>query len=201
MKNKLGLGGLITLLALSGIVLSGLGCAGDRSSRSTGTYIDDKTITGKVKAELFGDPVVSGFDVHVNTFEGNVQLNGFVNTEEQKRRASEIARAVPGVKWVKNNLVVKTQVPTASGAAAAKVETSRATGSNAADATRGEWERGLSNRNGGAPQIEMSASNGKATLRGTVSSEAEKESIEKKVREMPGIENIDNQLEVKRPNP
>ena len=90
-----------------GVAVFNSGCAGDRTHRSTGTYIDDKTIGAKVKAELLGDPDVKGLAVNVEVNKGKVQLSGFVDTKAQKDRAAEIARNVGGVQWVKNDLVVK----------------------------------------------------------------------------------------------
>src|ERR1043166_10026001 len=101
-KNQIALSALITSLFLSGLALSGTGCAGDRYQRSTGTYLDDKGITTRVKTALFRDPNVSGFDVHVNTFRGDVQLTGFVDTPEQKERTAQLAREIKGVQSVTN---------------------------------------------------------------------------------------------------
>jgi osmotically-inducible protein OsmY len=94
-------------LLLSGLALIGSGCAGSGVHRSTGAYVDDKGISTRVKTALFRDPLVSGFDVHVDTFRGDVQLSGFVDNSEQKARAAEIARGVSGVQTVTNNLEVK----------------------------------------------------------------------------------------------
>lgn len=106
--------GLI-FVAAAGATGAGLaGCAGTRLSQSTGEYIDDAAITTKVKAELFRDPIVSGFDVGVDTFKGTVQLNGFVNTEQDRARAEQIARAVPGVRSVQNRLALKAQASAAA---------------------------------------------------------------------------------------
>ena len=46
-------------------------------------------------------------EVSVDTFRGVVQLSGFVNTTNQKVQADQIARTVPGVKDVLNNIIVK----------------------------------------------------------------------------------------------
>ena len=83
------------------------GCAGDSKSESTGEYVDDVVISNKVRAEIVGDDELSLFDIDVETFKGTVQLSGFVDSEEQKTRAGEVARRVEGVKEVSNNLVVK----------------------------------------------------------------------------------------------
>ena len=85
------------------------GCASTSTHESTGEYIDDSTITSKVKAAYAKDPVVSAMHVHVTTTRGVVELTGSVSSEAERNKADEIARAVAGVKSVTNNLVVKAQ--------------------------------------------------------------------------------------------
>lgn len=97
----------LMLAAMTFAVATTTGCKSTDQSRSTGQYIDDKAITSRVKSALFADPNVSGFQVDVDTFDGVVQLNGFVDTPTQKGRAEEIARTVPGVREVKNNLSIR----------------------------------------------------------------------------------------------
>jgi hypothetical protein len=99
--------GLALSITLGSVALIGTGCAGSRYERSTGAYIDDKATGARVKTALFRDPLVSGFDVGVNTFRGEVQLSGFVETEQQKQRAEQIARSVEGVQNVINDLEIK----------------------------------------------------------------------------------------------
>lgn len=101
---------LASLLALTGtLALGGLtgGCAATATSDSTGQYVDDTVITTKVKSALLGDEAVKSFAVSVETVKGVVQLSGFVNTSAQKSAAGREASAVPGVKTVKNDLIVK----------------------------------------------------------------------------------------------
>jgi len=74
---------------------------------SAGQYIDDATITTKVKTAIFNDPNVKATEVKVETYKGIVQLSGFVNSSEAASRAVEIARSVEGVKSVRNNMTVK----------------------------------------------------------------------------------------------
>jgi osmotically-inducible protein OsmY len=47
------------------------------------------------------------FQISVESFKGEVQLSGFVNSSEAVTRAGEVARGVKGVVSVKNNLIVK----------------------------------------------------------------------------------------------
>jgi hyperosmotically inducible protein len=104
MKSIIRSSGLIIALIFA---FAFIGCAGNRTHESTGQYIDDSTITTKVKAALLADPDVSGLDVKVETFKGVVQLSGFVDDQKQANRAVEIARSVDGVKRVENKLTVK----------------------------------------------------------------------------------------------
>ena len=100
---------LLLVAALLGApLLFNAGCAGTSTRQSTGEFVDDSAITAKVKTELIRDPVVKARQVEVETFKGIVQLSGFVDTEEQKSRAAEVARAISGVNDVKNNIAVKT---------------------------------------------------------------------------------------------
>lgn len=106
---KISLPTLLTIVALGGgIATFSSGCAGTTTRESTGEYIDDATITTKVKAAFVKDPTVKATAVNVDTFKGAVQLSGFVDTADQKARAEQIAAGVMGVRSVKNNITLKT---------------------------------------------------------------------------------------------
>ena len=81
--------------------------AEDPAKRSTGEYLDDKIVTAEVKAALLKDPEVKGLQVNVETYDGVVQLSGFVDNPEQIPKAAEVAKSVKGVKSVKNDLHVR----------------------------------------------------------------------------------------------
>ena len=98
---------LITLIGLLALGAASSGCTSTPTSDSTGQYVDDTVITTKVKSALLGDDAVKSFAVSVETVKGVVQLSGFVNTSDQKSAAGKDASAVPGVKKVHNNLIVK----------------------------------------------------------------------------------------------
>lgn len=107
MKRKLILFSLAAVTAVSFV-----GCATDNADpnshkRTTGRYIDDKMLIGKVKGALDGNEVYKFPDVKVNTYNGTVQLTGFVGTAEQKQKAEEIARNVQGVHVVQNRIAMK----------------------------------------------------------------------------------------------
>ena len=86
------------------------GCASTPTRQSTGEYIDDASITTKVKAAFVKDEIVKAREVSVETYKGVVQLSGFVNTAEEKSRAGQIAAGVSGVGSVTNNIEIKPQL-------------------------------------------------------------------------------------------
>ena len=107
MNKKIAL--VITLASLAAVPLTfTTGCAVTQGRETTGRYIDDKTISAKIKTQFYRDKGVKGTQVDVNTFQGVVQLSGFVDTQAQKDRAGEIARQTAGVRDVHNDIVVPT---------------------------------------------------------------------------------------------
>lgn len=83
------------------------GCSATETRRSAGEAVDDSTLTTRVKAELIKDQSLKAFQIDVDTYRGVVQLNGFVDSPENAKRAVDIAEDVPGVVSIKNNLQVK----------------------------------------------------------------------------------------------
>jgi osmotically-inducible protein OsmY len=100
--------GIIVCLLFTVVII---GCASSRTRESTGEFIDDSTITTKVKAALLAEPGIKSYQIGVETFKGIVQLSGFVDTQQQKLRAADIAWSVDGVKSVENNIIIKQQQP------------------------------------------------------------------------------------------
>ena len=77
-------------------------------SQTPGEYLDDATLTAKVKAALIKSRDTKAHQINVETMNGVVHLSGFVNDDAARRAATAIARSVTGVKDVRNNLSVKT---------------------------------------------------------------------------------------------
>ena len=82
-------------------------CAQTQTSESTGAYVDNSAITGKVKAAILQDPSLKVMQIDVTTYKNVVQLSGFVDTPQIKTQAGTLASQVSGVASVQNNLIVK----------------------------------------------------------------------------------------------
>jgi len=104
MRNANWLGSVLVALALTTSLAA---CAAISGRETVGEYVDDATITTKVKAAMFDDPSVKVMQIGVETMQNVVQLSGFVDSTEVKARAGELARGVSGVREVKNDLVVR----------------------------------------------------------------------------------------------
>ena len=98
-----------TTTALLAALLLGTvsGCATSAKHESVGEYIDDAAITAGVKAAIVKDPTLKASEINVETYQGIVQLSGFVGSAETVATASTVARTVKGVKSVKNDLRLK----------------------------------------------------------------------------------------------
>ncbi|GGI92101.1 BON domain-containing protein [Legionella impletisoli] len=67
----------------------------------------DPQISASVHQALKNSPDLRPYTFHVETSEGVVYLSGYVKTIRQSDTAEMIARQVPGVVSVENNIVVR----------------------------------------------------------------------------------------------
>lgn len=74
---------------------------------SAGNTLDDSVITAKVKSALMSDAGIRSGDISVATRKGEVQLSGFVDSQEQIERAVIATRSIEGVQLVVNEMSVK----------------------------------------------------------------------------------------------
>ena len=96
------LSALLIAAALSGPLLTG--CTATPRQQPTAEAIDDGVVTAKIRAKLTEDPVTKTHGITVQTFKGVVQLSGFVETEQVRARAVQLAKETDGVKRVKDDL-------------------------------------------------------------------------------------------------
>jgi hyperosmotically inducible protein len=99
----------ITIAAALGLAspLMLTACGSSPTKESTGQYVDDTTITTKVKADFVADKTVDASNIKVETYKGTVQLSGFAKSQAEINRAVQIARNVAGVQSVKNDVLLK----------------------------------------------------------------------------------------------
>jgi len=92
---------------MAAAMLFAIGCAATSTRESTGQIIDDSAITTKVKKAIFDEPTLKVTQINVETYKSVVQLSGFVNSYSEIATAGSVARSVPGVSSVKNDIRVK----------------------------------------------------------------------------------------------
>tara|TARA_R110000787_G_scaffold211281_3_gene321131 strand:+ start:75756 stop:76070 length:315 start_codon:yes stop_codon:yes gene_type:complete len=96
-----------SVIAVIALLFTVAACEATSGRETAGEYIDDSTITTKVKAALLNEPALKSMQIDVTTFKNVVQLSGFVDNSATKVRAGQIARSTEGVTNVKNDLVVR----------------------------------------------------------------------------------------------
>ena len=67
----------------------------------------DALLTARVKAALIAERGIPWTGISVDTYEGGVQLSGFVPAPDIVSRAGRVTAGVSGVRTVHNNLVVR----------------------------------------------------------------------------------------------
>lgn len=68
--------------------------------------IEDIILAIRIETELLKSPNIAGLHLTITAFNGKALLAGHVNSEEELAEAARIAKAVPGVREVKNELRV-----------------------------------------------------------------------------------------------
>ena len=84
--------------------------SGCRTNESPEKQVDDLQITASVKSKLASDLGLSTVpNISVNSTNGVVTLSGQVDSTTSKSKAETIARGVPKVKGVVDNLQISSQ--------------------------------------------------------------------------------------------
>lgn len=182
---------LSTLRLAVFLVLSGTsavlitGCAGDKYSRSTGEYIDDKTITTRVDKALHDSTEYKLSSVQVVVFKGTVQLSGFVDGQAQKDGAAQIAKNVEGVRAVQNDITVGN-----AGAGASESDSDKSLSRlvNRALSNNQEYK---------FDQVNITCQQGTAQLSGFVNTSDQKSQAGDIAKNVPGVKDVVNNITVK----
>ena len=144
------------------------------------TGISDSWVTAKTKIALFGDDRIRGGQISVGTVNGAVSLRGKVDSDNAKAAAASVARAVDGVKSVRNDLRV---VPAGDRKAIAASDT---------DITR--QVEGRLAKDAQLKKVDVRTDGGAVILTGAVSSIDASAHASELARGVPGVRMVKNEL-------
>jgi len=174
------------LVTATGIVLAASALAqADDAARSVGTVIDDAAITTSVKSQLIGSPETKAYQINVETREGVVQLNGFVDSAAAKTAASRLASQAKGVVRIDNNLEVRAADRTAGEVVGDAALTARVDAALAAD------------KRTSALRIDVASKQGTVQLSGFAESAAERTAAAEVARSVEGVAALRNEIAVR----
>lgn len=175
------------VLATAGAVtaLAGMAFASDTAPRSSGQVIDDAAITATLKTRLIGDKDTKARQINVETSNGVVQLNGFVDSAAAKADAGRLAAQTDGVREVRNNLEVRTANRPAGEVLDDAGLTAKVDAALAADARTS------------ALRIDVATREGEVQLSGYAKSPAEKSAATEVARNVAGVARVRNEIDVR----
>ena len=179
-------GGIMTSLGCAAAVVGGTAAGGyavGTDERSAGKMFDDAAITAKVKTELINEKNVKARNIDVDTVAGVVVLSGYVDSQQEADMAGRLAKSVPGVVRVKNELRVG----------------SRTMGQGFDDKvlggkikTRLMEEPGIRSLN-----IDVDVYSGTANVTGAVASQEQKKKVLNLIRSIEGVKGVVDNLQIR----
>ncbi|MGH8251486.1 MAG: BON domain-containing protein [Steroidobacteraceae bacterium] len=175
---------LATAIAAT-VMLGTIACSATRTQRAAGEQVDDAVVLTNVKSALIANPVTEGGEINVDVNRGVVQLNGFVDSADEKSSAGKLARKVDGVKDVENNLKVSEGSSTAGEVIDDSVLTAKVKAAL------------IENSDTKAHQINVETKNGVVQLGGFVDDAAAKAAAGSVAMSVKGVKNVKNDLQVK----
>jgi hyperosmotically inducible protein len=167
------------------VALAVSACSATRTQQSAGEVVDDSVLTAKVKTALVEDPVTKAGQIDVETYRGVVQLAGFVDSQQQKARASELAKAVAGVQEVRNDLKVG--------------DADQSVGQTVDDGliTTQVKTKLIADSRTDAYKINVETNGGVVQLSGFVDNDEAKRTAGEVARSVSGVKDVDNDLEIR----
>src|SRR5690606_18355712 len=158
----------------------------DSSMNKVGNFMDDSSITAKVKAALVDDENIKSTDISVKTDKKVVTLSGFVESQAQAEQAVTVAKGVEGVTSVSDKLHVRdAKDQTATGYAGDTATTSEIKAKLLADDI-------VPSR-----KVKVETTDGVVQLSGTVDSQAQVERAETIAKAVDGVKSVKNDLKAK----
>ncbi len=143
----------------------------------------DNRIASSAKDSYVFKTYLKSDEIKIHCDDGVVTLTGSVSEGSHRSMAEETVSGLPGVKSVNNQLTVN-GTPVAENS----------------DAWIGERVRGtlLFHRSVSYTNTEVSVTDGKVTLRGTASSEAQKQLTSEYAEDVSGVKDVDNKMTVEK---
>ena len=167
-------------------VATSAGQAVDSSLNKVGDFMDDSTITARVKAALIDDKNIRSSDISVKTENKVVTLSGSVDSAEQKDLAVNAAKTVKGVTTVNDQLnVVAEKSASLEGYAGDTAITSQVKAKLLADDI-------VPSR-----KVTVETRDGTVHLSGTVDSRQQADRAADIAKAVSGVKNVENNLSVK----
>lgn len=156
------------------------------SATTVGNEIDDSVVTTRVKSALLADHDVKSFDIKVETRKGQVQLSGFVDTQDRINKAIALVRTVEGVKGVENAMTLKEGTATMGNAVDDSVITARVKSALFSDPDIKSFD------------IAVVTRKGEVQLSGYIDNKAQINRIVEIVRGVQGVQNVNNEMTLKK---
>ncbi|WP_404655272.1 molecular chaperone OsmY [Raoultella ornithinolytica] len=167
-------------------VATSAGQAVDSSLNKVGDFMDDSTITARVKAVLIDDKNIRSSGISVKTENKVVTLSGSVDSAEQKDLAVNAAKTVKGVTTVNDQLnVVAEKSASLEGYAGDTAITSQVKAKLLADDI-------VPSR-----KVTVETRDGTVHLSGTVDSRQQADRAADIAKAVSGVKNVENNLSVK----
>lgn len=196
MMTKLKISQSVLAVMLGSVLASGSALAANTTTESAGqkvnssmskvgNFMDDSTITAKVKAALVDHESIKSTDISVKTEEKVVTLSGFVESQAQAEEAVNVAKAVEGVTSVSDKLHVRDgKEHSVKGYAGDAVTTSEIKAKLLADDI-------VPSRN-----VKVETTDGLVQLSGTVKNQAQSDRAESIAKAIDGVKSVKNDLKV-----
>jgi len=175
---------LVALIA-SGTLLTVAACSSTRTQRAPGEQVDDAALLTSVKSALVSNPVTEAGEINVDVNRGTVKLSGFVDTQQEKSKAGDVARGVDGVKTVQNDIAVQSKNSSSGDTIDDSILTSKV---KTALITSSETK---------AHQINVETKQGVVQLSGFVDTAAAKSAATNIAKSVTGVKDVKNELSVK----
>lgn len=194
MMTKMKMGKTLLAVILGSAVMSGSAMAEsnvasdagqkiDSSMNKVGGFMDDSTITAKVKAALVDHDAIKSTDISVKTDNKVVTLSGTVDNQSQSDQATSLAKGVEGVSSVDNKLTIREgKADSMKGYAGDAATTSEVKAKLLADDI-------VPSR-----KVKVETTDGVVTLTGTVESKAQVERAESIAKAIDGVKSVENDL-------